>query len=101
MASNKYKYLDADGKHSTRGPATGWVYSDAVRKSKCPKCGSDHGYHCETPKGRKVWPPHAERVLVVLGKGDHSHCCRRCGHAYTPADAESEDCPKCGHNGVE
>ena len=44
------------------GPLTGWAYSDTVRQHKCPKCGSDPGYECQSPKGRKVWPPHGERV---------------------------------------
>lgn len=60
--ANKYKYLDAKGNHVTGGAATGWAFTDAVRQSKCPKCGSDPGYHCETPGGRKVWPPHNLRI---------------------------------------
>lgn len=28
-----------------------------------------------------------------------THHCNACTHRYTPAANESEDCPKCGHNG--
>lgn len=78
---NKHKYLglaiNADtGKpegnamvHVIGGPLTGWSFSDAVRQRKCPKCGSDPGYYCQTPTGRKAWPPHVERIPY---KGDFS-----------------------------
>lgn len=29
----------------------------------------------------------------------HSHRCNKCSYAYTPMEDETEDCPKCGHNG--
>jgi protein-disulfide isomerase len=62
---NKHKYLDSDGKHAIGGNLTGWIFTDAVRQVSCPKCGSGAGYICETPKGRKAWPPHNDRVSTL------------------------------------
>jgi hypothetical protein len=59
---NKFKYLDSKGEHVVGGKLTGWVHTDMVRQGKCPRCGSDAGYHCETESGKKVWPPHSDRV---------------------------------------
>ncbi len=28
---------------------------------------------------------------------EHTHCCKRCNHPYTPVEGQSEDCPKCGN----
>lgn len=42
----------------------------------------------------------AERERIGLAsKAGHTHDCRRCHWTYTPAAGESEDCPKCGHDG--
>jgi hypothetical protein len=64
---NKHPYIgwttdDQTPRHIVGGPLTGWAWSDTVRQHKCPKCGSDPGYECESAKGRKVWPPHMSRV---------------------------------------
>lgn len=45
----------------------------------------------------------AEKKLADIyeaGTG-HSHQCCRCAHAYSPRAGESEDCPKCGCDGVK
>lgn len=44
------------------GEPSGWAYSDAVRLHLCPRCGSSAGFHCQTDKGRKAWPPHSDRI---------------------------------------
>ena len=64
---NKFEYIgwtkdDPTPRHIVGGPPTGWIFSDAIRLAKCPNCGSDPGYLCETPKGRKASHPHGERV---------------------------------------
>lgn len=59
---NKHKYLLQDGAHKIGGNFSGWQFSDAVSHADCPKCGSAKGYHCESPKGRKCWPPHTKRL---------------------------------------
>lgn len=62
MSQNNFKYLDDQGNHIVKGSLTGWLYSDAVRQNKCSKCGSEPGFHCETPKNKKAWPPHSQRL---------------------------------------
>ena len=67
---NNHKYIgwtadDPTPRHIIGGPITGWAFSDAVRQHKCPKCGSDPGYLCESPKGRKIDPPHSARVACL------------------------------------
>lgn len=52
---NNYKWI---GDPNIRG----WVNTDATRLANCPKCGSNAGFHCETPKGLKAKAPHTERV---------------------------------------
>lgn len=59
---NKHPYLDNKGKHVVGGPLTGWVFADVNRHTACPKCGSDPGYCCQTPKGKKAATPHNERL---------------------------------------
>lgn len=61
---NKHVALDLDGVQVIGGPSTGWAWTDAYRQRKCPRCGSDPGFHCETPGGRRCWPPHRERVVI-------------------------------------
>jgi hypothetical protein len=53
---------DSTPRHTIGGQLTGWRYTDATRHVKCPKCGSDAGYVCETPKGRKSTSPHWQRM---------------------------------------
>lgn len=48
------------------GIPSGWIYSDAVRMQRCPKCSSDPGFHCQTAKGREVWPPHSARCRLQI-----------------------------------
>ena len=59
---NKFPYLDKKGNRIIGGKLTGWVFSDAVRQTHCPKCQSSAGYHCQTPKGKQTWPPHTQRL---------------------------------------
>lgn len=40
-----------------------------------------------------------EAAIQAEGRTTHSHRCRKCLWPYTPARDESEDCPKCGHDG--
>lgn len=47
---------------------TGWMYTDAVNQVDCPKCKAVATQYCRTPKGRKAWPPHGERVQEVQKK---------------------------------
>lgn len=38
----------------------------------------------------------------TTGGDGHTHQCRHCAFLYTPAaDAETEDCPRCGSNGSD
>lgn len=64
---NSNPYI-VDEVHIVKGPLTGWILSDAVRQSTCPKCESDPGYHCQTPSGRKAWPPHAQRTDALISE---------------------------------
>jgi hypothetical protein len=64
---NKHPYIgwtndDPTPRHIIGGSLTGWQYTDANRQVKCPKCGSDPGYLCETPKGEKCATPHWQRT---------------------------------------
>lgn len=70
---NKHEYIgwtddNPTPRHIVGGPITGWATSDAVRQHKCPKCNSDPGYYCESAKGRKVWPPHSDRIAQLTLK---------------------------------
>lgn len=67
---NKHKYRDAGGDHVIGGPLTGWTFADATRQIKCPKCKSDAGFNCETPKGRATNTPHGERVQAFQAFAD-------------------------------
>jgi hypothetical protein len=42
--------------------ATGFLFTNAVQKMACPKCGASSGYPCATPKGRRAKFPHTERI---------------------------------------
>jgi len=39
------------------------IYEKFIFDKKCIKCGCSKGFYCETPKGRRVWPPHNERIM--------------------------------------
>lgn len=39
------------------------------------------------------------RDLLQNNQADASHQCRKCLFRYTPYEGQSEDCPKCGHDG--
>ena len=61
----KHRYMLRDGTTPEVGSKpTGWAFSDAVIQRGCSRCGSSPGFHCESPRGRKVWPPHDDRVVV-------------------------------------
>jgi hypothetical protein len=49
-------------------PLTGWALTDAYKQVDCPRCGSTAGEFCRTPKGRKAWPTHTERLTVLHEK---------------------------------
>lgn len=82
---NRHKYMAypvIDGKiidgqpmqHKIGGEKSGWFFSDTVSHVSCPRCKSDPGYECESPKGRAVWPPHTERMKAasaVLDDNDY------------------------------
>ena len=48
---------------------TRWGFTDAVAAMNCPKCKQPAGQNCRTPKGRKAWPPHAERFNALVETG--------------------------------
>lgn len=37
-------------------------FTEAVKQVACPRCKSAAGTTCVTPKGKRVDPPHAQRV---------------------------------------
>ena len=43
------------------------IYHEAVGQVDCPWCNAKAGDHCQTPKGRKAYPPHNERCDAVVG----------------------------------
>ena len=60
---NQYKALEEkDSK---------WMRVAAVQETKCPLCGSDPGYYCETPAGCRSDAPHARRVQAMLKTTDY------------------------------
>lgn len=63
--------------------------------------GTTHAEGCWSwgPKHYECAVAQIERLQGVAADG-HTHQCRRCDHPYTPADGDSEDCPKCGFDGV-
>lgn len=68
---NQFPQLGLNGKPFPKSSIpTGWIYTDCVALKACPKCASSAGFYCESPKGRKVWPPHSARMtddIVALG----------------------------------
>ena len=69
MMLNKHVYIgwtvDDPTPRQIVGIPSGWAFSDAVSMHWCPTCGSFAGFHCQGPKGRKVWPPHSARVAKL------------------------------------
>jgi phage FluMu protein Com len=57
---NKYPYKNTE--------LTGWATSDARIEVACPRCKSDKGFYCETPKGRKAAQNHTERGSAYINK---------------------------------
>jgi hypothetical protein len=51
--------------------ATGVIYTDSINLVACPKCGSQPGDYCRTPKGRKTYPPHGERTGALCHSPNH------------------------------
>lgn len=68
LPKNKFQYMDSMGNVPTPESRTGFIFSDAVVRVGCPKCGSDAGYHCQTPRGRKAWPPHNPRIAALASQ---------------------------------
>jgi len=67
---------------------TGWATSDAKIEVACPKCKSDKGFYCETPKGRKAVQIHTERGKAYINKigrieFDKRHCATSRGISVT------------------
>lgn len=60
MSKIKYPYKNTE--------LTGWATSDAIIEVACPKCKSDKGFYCETPKGRKAAQNHTERGSAYINK---------------------------------
>lgn len=42
-----------------------WLTTDALKKTDCPKCKSVKGDFCRTPKGRKLYELHTERMIAL------------------------------------
>ena len=38
------------------------MFTSTVKDADCPRCGAKKGEDCRTPKGRKTWPPHNDRI---------------------------------------
>ena len=47
---------------------TGWILTDAIIISDCPKCKSTKGYYCQTPSGKKSKSTHTERIEKYITK---------------------------------
>lgn len=47
---------------------TKFSFTQALREMDCPKCQQKAGEDCRQPKGRKQWPPHAERSKAYFDK---------------------------------
>jgi hypothetical protein len=41
---------------------TGWLYTDAMLLTGCPRCHAEKNHVCVTSGERQAWPPHAERL---------------------------------------
>lgn len=69
LGKNLHPYIgwtddDPTLRHIIRGVRSKWLHTQACTHETCPKCGSELGYHCQTPKGREAWPPHTARLLA-------------------------------------
>ena len=40
-------------------------FSIAVVNHECPICGAPKEYYCVSPEGKKIWPIHNERSLLL------------------------------------
>jgi hypothetical protein len=45
---------------------SGWGFTDAKNNMTCPKCDAQPGSDCQTPSGRRAWPPHIERTQALI-----------------------------------
>lgn len=45
-----------------------WGFSIAVVNHECPKYGAPKEHCCSTPSGRKAWPPHTERCMLLTSE---------------------------------
>lgn len=45
-----------------------FMFTIATKQYTCPRCGSLAGVNCRTPKGRKIFTPHGERVSLLTQK---------------------------------
>jgi hypothetical protein len=43
---------------------SGWINTDARNSVNCPKCGELKTLPCKTPKGRRKFTIHKERVVL-------------------------------------
>ena len=49
---------------------TRWLFSDARERVICPRCLAAVGQPCQTPRGRKVDPPHVARITALRNQPD-------------------------------
>ncbi len=52
-----------------------WAFTQTLRETVCPRCEAKPGERCKTPKGRKVYKPHAERsafYFLSIGREEFS-----------------------------
>jgi hypothetical protein len=42
-----------------------WGFSIAVVNYNCPKCLAPKEHCCVTPSGKKAWPPHNQRCMLL------------------------------------
>jgi len=65
---NKFRQVNIfTGEPITDSP---WMFTATTAKVKCPKCGSDPGFYCETPKGRQASEPHTARCQAYRNLPD-------------------------------
>jgi hypothetical protein len=41
----------------------GWRFTNATLLVACPRCGSEAGFYCQYPSGRRAFVPHTERMV--------------------------------------
>lgn len=47
-----------------------WMFSDAIQKTGCQRCGAEAGEQCRSPSGRKYETPHSERLWQLSQLSD-------------------------------